>query len=77
MENAKNVERYSNVAIALHWLVAIGVFVMIGLAWYMTEIPKGTPSRSFFFNLHKSIGLTLGIIVAPGNLGDGERRQGS
>ena len=63
MENAKNVERYNNVAIALHWLVAVGVFVMIGLAWYMTEIPKGTPSRSFFFNLHKSIGLTLGIIV--------------
>jgi cytochrome b561 len=57
------VRRYDTVAIALHWLVAIGVFVMIGLGWYMTEIPKGTPARAFYFNLHKSIGLTVGIIV--------------
>jgi cytochrome b561 len=63
MENAKNIERYNDVAIALHWLVAIGVFVMIGLGWYMTDIPKGTPARAFFYNLHKSIGVTLGIIV--------------
>ena len=63
MEDAKNIARYNNVAIALHWLVAVGVFLMIGLAWYMTSIPKGNPSRAFFFNLHKSIGLTLGIIV--------------
>jgi cytochrome b561 len=63
MENAKNIERYNNVAIALHWLVAVGVFVMIGLGWYMTDIPKGTPARAFFYNLHKSIGVTLAIIV--------------
>jgi cytochrome b561 len=58
-----SVRRYDKVAIALHWLVAIGVFVMIGLGWYMTDIPKGTPARAFYFNLHKSIGLTVGIIV--------------
>lgn len=63
MAQSRSVERYDGVAIALHWLVAIGVFVMIGLGWYMTEIPKGTPDRSFYFNVHKSIGLTLGIIV--------------
>jgi len=63
MESAKTIERYDNVAIALHWLVAIGVLVMIGLGWYMTDIPKGTPARAFYFNLHKSIGVTLGIIV--------------
>jgi len=57
------VRRYDRVAIALHWLVAVGVFVMIGLGWYMTDIPKGTPQRAFFFNLHKSIGVTLGLLV--------------
>lgn len=63
MADNSNVQRYDRVAIALHWLVAIGVFVMIGLGWYMTEIPKGAPTRTFYFNLHKSIGLTVGIIV--------------
>jgi cytochrome b561 len=57
------VQRYDRVAIALHWLVAIGVFVMIGLGWYMTDIPPKTPARAFYYNLHKSIGLTLAIIV--------------
>ncbi len=55
--------RYNNVAIALHWVVAVLVLVMIGLGIYMTDIPRGTPDRSFFYNLHKSIGLTTGIIV--------------
>src|SRR5262245_29429253 len=63
MASNSDVQRYDRVAIALHWLVAIGVIVMIGLGWYMTGIPKGAPDRAVYFNLHKSIGLTLGIIV--------------
>ena len=63
MANGISVRRYDRVAIALHWLVALGVFVMIGLGWYMTDIPKGTPNRAFFFNLHKSIGVTVGLVV--------------
>ena len=55
--------RYNNVAIALHWVVAVLVLVMIGLGVYMVDIPRGTPDRAFFYNLHKSIGLTTGIIV--------------
>ena len=63
MANSIRVQRYDRVAIALHWIVAVGVFVMIGLGWYMTDIPKGTPERGFFYNLHKSIGVTLAIII--------------
>jgi len=55
--------RHNKLAIALHWLIAIGVFVMIGLGWSMTDIPKGTPERAFYFNLHKSIGVTIGVLV--------------
>ena len=55
--------RYNNVAIALHWIVAVLVLVLIGLGVYMVDIPRGTPERSYFYNLHKSIGLTTGIIV--------------
>ena len=63
MANSTGVQRYDNVAITLHWIVSISVFVMIGLGWYMTDIPKGTPDRAFFYNLHKSIGVTLAIII--------------
>jgi cytochrome b561 len=63
MDNKTGAQRYSNFAILLHWLIAIGVFVMIGLGWYMTDIPKGTPERAFWFNLHKSIGTTIGVLV--------------
>jgi len=61
--NNKGVQRYSTPAIALHWIVAILVLVMIGLGLYMTDIPRGTPERTFFYNLHKSIGVTVAILV--------------
>jgi cytochrome b561 len=63
MDNKAGAQRYHNFAIFLHWLLAIGVFVMIGLGWYMSDIPKGTPERAFWFNLHKSIGVTIGVLV--------------
>jgi len=55
--------RYHTVAIALHWLIAIGVLFMLALGLSMVEIPKGTPERAFYFNLHKSIGVTIGVLV--------------
>jgi len=61
--NNNVVQRYSTPAIALHWIVAILVLVMIGLGLYMTDIPRGTPERTFFYNLHKSIGVTTAILV--------------
>ena len=63
METPTANARYNNVAIALHWLIAVGVLVMIGLGCYMTDIPKGTPERAYFFNLHKSIGVTVGVLA--------------
>ncbi len=55
--------RYTGFAIALHWLVAVLVLVLIGLGLYMTDIPRGTPERASFYNLHKSIGVTVFLIV--------------
>jgi cytochrome b561 len=55
--------RYHNFAILLHWVIALGVLFMIALGWSMVDIPKGTPERAFYFNLHKSIGVTLGVLV--------------
>ena len=52
-----NQEKYSTTAILLHWVMAILLFTLFGLGWYMVDLPKGSDERSWFFALHKSIGL--------------------
>ena len=56
-------ERYSNVAIALHWLLALAIIGQIAFGWYLQGVPRGTPDRTIFVNLHKSTGLTLGLLI--------------
>ena len=56
--------RYDRVAMTLHWLVAIGVLAQIVLGLWMIEIPKQPVGvRVYWFNLHKSIGITLGVLI--------------
>ena len=43
--------------------MAILVITLFGLGWYMVDLPKGSDERSWFFALHKSIGLTMAILV--------------
>ena len=56
-------DRYNKFSMLLHWTVAILVLVLICLGMFMHDIPKGDPDRAFFFNLHKSIGVTAGLIM--------------
>lgn len=58
-------ERYSAVAIVLHWAIAAAILLMIPLGWWMSgEIAAGNPSGGVYnaFQLHKSIGLTVLIL---------------
>ena len=56
--------RYDQVAMALHWLVAIGVIAQIALGLWMLDIPKLPAGvRASWFNLHKSIGITVGMLI--------------
>ena len=77
--------RYTKTAKILHWLIAIGIFGMFALGWYMSELPKEAPKqmaydlfdwgiytwqlaeeaspRTFYFNLHKSIGVTIFALI--------------
>jgi cytochrome b561 len=57
------VVRYTRIAIALHWLIALVIFVQIPFGWYLEQIPTGTPARSWYVNLHKSVGMTLGVAI--------------
>lgn len=57
--------RYDRIAIALHWVIALGVLFQIGLGWWMIDIPKQPVGvRVYWFNLHKSVGLTLAGLIA-------------
>lgn len=62
--------RYDRVQIILHWLIAAIILFMIGLGLYMVELPKqselppGEESvRAFYFLLHKSMGLTVAMLI--------------
>ena len=56
--------RYHPVSIALHWLIALLVLAQVALGWWMVDIPKSPPGvRAWWFNLHKSIGLTIGVLM--------------
>ena len=78
-------QKYTKTAIILHWLIAVGIFGMFALGWYMAELPKDAPKqlsydlfdmgiytwqlaeeaspRTFYFNLHKSVGVTLFALI--------------
>ncbi len=56
--------RYDALAMFLHWSIALLALAQIALGWWMIDIPK-TPVgvRAAWFNLHKSIGLTIGVLM--------------
>jgi cytochrome b561 len=49
--------------IALHWLIAFGIIGLLALGLYMVGLPKGLPVKATLLNLHKSIGLTVFLLV--------------
>lgn len=55
--------RYGLVAIALHWLIAIGILILIGMGLIMDHVSLD-PMRVFqLYQLHKSIGITILLLV--------------
>lgn len=57
-------QSYTRTAMILHWLIALFVFGQISLGLWMIGIPKSPPGiRAWWFNVHKSIGITLGVLI--------------
>ncbi|WP_304179812.1 YceI family protein [Phenylobacterium aquaticum] len=54
---ASRLDRYSTVAIVLHWLIAAAIVVQILLAWRMNDLH--TPLGFALTQLHKSVGITI------------------
>lgn len=85
MDTHMTEQKYTKTAIVLHWLIAIAIFAMFALGWYMADLPKEAPKqsaydlfdlgiytwqmaeevspRTFYFNLHKSCGVTIFVLI--------------
>ncbi len=55
--------KYTRTAIALHWIIALLIVALVSVGFYMTDLPRDTPERGWFFNLHKSLGVLTAAIV--------------
>lgn len=55
--------RYSAIARTLHWILALLIVFTIALGWRMMFIEK-EPGAEQWFDLHRSIGLTIFTLVA-------------
>ena len=43
-----NTQRYTKVAIMLHWLIALMIFGMFAVGWFMADLPKDAPKVASF-----------------------------
>ncbi|SEJ92778.1 cytochrome b561 [Paraburkholderia diazotrophica] len=55
--------RYPMSLIVLHWLIAFGIIAMLAIGLYMVGLPRGLPFKATLINFHKSLGLTIFLLV--------------
>jgi cytochrome b561 len=55
--------RYTDTAIALHWLIALLLLGQFAFGLSLDDIPRGTPARGLYINLHKSTGIVIGLLI--------------
>ena len=60
---AERDHRYTGVAIALHWIIALAIFGLIGVGWFMGDLPNDHPLKESIYQMHKSVGITVLILT--------------
>jgi len=55
--------RYCATSIALHWLIALLLLGQFAFGLLLDDIPRGTPARGIYVNLHKSSGIVIGLLI--------------
>ena len=56
--------RYGRTAAWLHWGIGIALLAQIAFGFVMDDLaPRGTPARAAIINVHKSIGIVLGVLI--------------
>ena len=62
--DAPNGGRYTELAMWLHWLTAALAFAILPVAWVMTNLPRGSAAAGPLFAFHRSLGLTIWLLIA-------------
>ena len=52
-------DRYTAVAIALHWLIALAILVMVAVGLTMVHVKIAPMTQFRLYQLHKSVGITI------------------
>lgn len=55
--------RFGLVAVSLHWLIALLFLAMVGIGLTMTNLPLTHPRTFPLYQLHKSLGVTIFLLV--------------
>lgn len=56
--------RYDRFSVLLHWLMALLLLAQLAMGLWMTGLPKDASGiRANWFNIHKSAGMVLGLLV--------------
>jgi cytochrome b561 len=55
--------RFARPLITLHWIIGIAIIAMIAIGLYMVGLPRGVPFKSSLINFHKSLGMTIFLLV--------------
>jgi cytochrome b561 len=55
-------DRYTNTAIALHWLIALIIFAAFPLGVYMHDLPL-SPTKLHLYSYHKWMGITVLLLA--------------
>lgn len=61
-------ERYTSVAVALHWAIALLILGQIAGGFYMHDLPNSSPIKFDLYQLHKSFGLSI-LLLSFARLG--------
>ena len=57
-------ERYTSVAVTLHWVIALMIIGQIAGGFYMHNLPNSAPSKFDLYQLHKSFGFSILVLTA-------------
>jgi cytochrome b561 len=55
--------RYPRMAVVLHWTVALPIIALLATGLYVVGTAPNTAERTFFFTLHKSLGIVTAIFI--------------
>ena len=55
--------QFTRTAMLMHWLIALLLLGQFGFGWLLDDIPRNTPARAYFINLHKSTGIVIGMLI--------------